>query len=169
MTKLRTVLFVVFLSVSLGSNGLEARSGSTPLAPFSGRKAAAVNRVLASMQKLSIIARSNKSASNLDRYTLTKLRNVVARLKKVDELVTLALMCRAVVLISSEVASLPYDRVFDEGFWHCVTVLSRQTSDDAIEALETLKQYANTDAGHTRLMEEAIEEQKAKRMREDTR
>ena len=162
---------VAFLAILLGDCSIMPKaqpapaSASSTTARLSRQKSASVNRVLTALPRLALIARFNRNPSNLEERTSRNVRMEVRRLKQINELLTLALMCRAVVLISSDVASLQYDRVFDEAFWYCVNLLSQQTSDEAVEALQDLRQYANTDAGHTRLLDEAIEDQRAKRGR----
>lgn len=129
------------------------------------RKADEVARVLRAVNAISRIAASNRvinSRVNPDEATRATIHSQVRQVHGTEQLLRLAQMLW-VVLDQQDAADVAYDRVIDSAFWHCVHLLSEDTSVDAARALERLLQFADTDAGYTRMFEEAIAHQKAKR------
>jgi hypothetical protein len=134
---------------------------------FSRQKAAKVVGILNALHQLSRIASMQRDV-DLSRTTRKKVYGQVARFKHPDDLRTLALMCRYLTMIT-DVDYVAYDRVFEVALWRCVDLLAEDPSDAAVESLQSLWDLSNTDAGATRLFEEATSRQKAKRQRAPTK
>lgn len=134
---------------------------------FSRQKAAKVEGILNALHQLSAIASMQRNV-DVSRTTRKKVYSQVARFKHPDDLRTLALMCRYLTMIT-DVDHVAYDRVFEVALWRCVDSLAENPSDAAVESLQSLWDLSNTDAGATRLFEEAISRQKAKKAKSPTK
>lgn len=163
---LRNLVVYVLLSLVLmaaQSHGFQRNVSDR----FSRQKAAKVEGILNALHQLSAIASMQRNVG-VSLTTRKKVYSQVARFKHPDDLRTLALMCRYLTMVT-DVDYVEYDRVFEVALWRCVDSLAEDPSDAAVESLQSLWDLSNTDAGATRLFEEAISRQKAKKAKSPTK
>src|SRR5436305_195254 len=116
----------------------------TPVLQKRTEKTGQIAKILDVVQKLSQLARSNtdRTDADPDKRTRQKIYNEVQAIKKPDQLVILGRICRS-ILADQEAGDAAYDKIFNAAFWHCVSLLSEDTSDNAVRALSQLWVYSN--------------------------
>lgn len=137
---------------------------------FETEKEAHIATILTTVTEVSQLASDHniKRKEGLDDTTRGKVYQAVERTKSAKDVVTLALIFRA-ILGARDAADVAYDRVVDEAFWHCVNLISEDTSPEGILSLKRLWRLSDTDAGETILFREAIQHQETKRRKQRQR
>ena len=89
---------------------------------------------------------------------LQPIYNEIDKLKSPKQILMLGRICQA-ILAKEDASHVSYDKVFSIAFLHCIDVLVQDTSDEATDALQTLADTSNTNAGETIIFKEAIARQ----------
>src|SRR5437660_158977 len=131
------------------------QSGSPQIAVKDDR-ANRLNEILKVVNNVSHVQTSHISQP-LNEAEKQRIHASVDEIKDPTDLVSLALVCRAVK---------KYNLDYEEGFWHCVEQLSDDTSDKAVEQLNFLMQEVHPESGDKQLFEEALSYQQEKRRRQ---
>jgi hypothetical protein len=124
--------------------------------------------VVGNLARMASSNRFSSTAENPDQVTRERIHRDVEQIRELEGLVTLAQICWA-VRGSESAEDASYDRVFITAFWHCVKLLSDNTSDEAVMALGRLYPLTRPQAGYARWFSEALAHQKAKRSEERVR
>jgi hypothetical protein len=159
---MKTMKFIVLLTIGVLSVG--SMFAQAPERKKEGNVAV----ILETAKDISRLASSNESVTGIENPNDNMRQRTYKTVEKINDaegLVTLALILRA-ILGSQDAADVDYDRVINVAFWHCVNLISEDTSDEAAVLLRRLWRLSGTDAGDTRLFREAIQHQEAKRRRE---
>lgn len=149
-----------------GTNTGSSRDVATASPTVKHEKASQIAKILRVIENLAQMAEASPDKSDADPSPDVRKRiyNEVDTIKDPDQLVIVGRICRS-ILAGQEAADVGYDKVFNVAFWHCVDLLSQDTSDASVDALKLLWVYSNTDGADTRLFKDAIAAQQARKAR----